>query len=255
MVIDRTKELAVGNQALIKEVSERKRTEEELRVSEAKFRALSENAPAAILVYQGNKIRYANAEMEAISGYSRQELLEMNFWDTVHPDFRDVVGEQGLARLRGEPVPTTYEFKIVAKGGEERWVVFTDGKFELDGKPAVIGMALDITERKRTEEALRKSEVYFRRLTKQSPIPIAIIGDKDEVDFLNERFNATFGYTLDDFPDLKVWWQRAYPDEEYRISQLDGQKGLWQDIWLSGRGQLTNFIACVTKPLFFSSYL
>jgi PAS domain S-box-containing protein len=216
MVIDRTKELAVGNQALIKEVSERKRTEEELRVSEAKFRALSENAPAAIFIYQGNKICYANPEMEVISGYSRQELLEMNFWDTVHPDFRDAVREQGLARLRGEPLPTRYEFKIVTKRGQERWVDFTDGIFELDGKPAVIGMSWDITERKRTEEALRKSEEYFRRVTKQSPIPIAIIGDKDEVDFLNERFNATFGYTLDDLPNLKAWWQRAYPDEEYR---------------------------------------
>jgi PAS domain S-box-containing protein len=145
--------------------AERKRTEEELRVSEAKFRALSENAPAAIFIYQGNKIRYTNAEMEVISGYSRQELLEMNFWDTVHPDFRDAVREQGLARLRGEPLPTRYEFKIVTKGGEECWVDFTDGIFELEGKPAVIGMSWDITERKRAEEALKTTTEQLRALT------------------------------------------------------------------------------------------
>jgi PAS domain S-box-containing protein len=163
VLMELANDLAFGL-TILRARAERKRTEEELRVSEAKFRALSENAPAAIFIYQGNKIRYTNAEMEVISGYSRQELLEMNFWDTVHPDFRDAVREQGLARLRGEPLPTRYEFKIVTKGGEERWVDFTDGIFELDGKPAVIGMSWDITERKRAEEALKTTTEHLRAL-------------------------------------------------------------------------------------------
>jgi two-component system sensor histidine kinase UhpB len=164
VLMELANDLAFGL-TILRARAERKRTEEELRVSEAKFRALSENAPAAIFIYQGNKIRYANPEMEVISGYSRQELLEMNFWDTVHPDFRDAVRERGLARLRGEPLPTRYEFKIVTKGGEERWVDFTDGIFELDGKPAVIGMSWDITERKRAEGALKTTSEQLRALT------------------------------------------------------------------------------------------
>lgn len=163
VLMELANDLAFGL-TILRTRAERNRTEEELRVSEAKFRALSENAPAAIFIYQGNKIRYTNAEMEVISGYSRQELLEMNFWDTVHPDFRDAVREQGLARLQGEPLPTRYEFKIVTKGGEERWVDFTDGIFELQGKPAVIGMSWDITERKRAEEALRTTTEQLRAL-------------------------------------------------------------------------------------------
>jgi len=148
-----------------KDITERKRIEEELQVSEAKFRALSESAPAVIFIYQGDKIRYANPAMEVITGFSRQELLEMDFWDAAHPDFRDLVRERGLARQRGEPVPVRYEFKIVTKGGEERWVDFTDGKFELDGKPAVIGMVLDITERKQAEETLKTTTEQLRALT------------------------------------------------------------------------------------------
>ena len=146
------------------DITDRKRAEEELQVSEAKFRALSENAPAVIFIIQGDKIRYANPAMEVITGFTRQELLEMNFWDYVHPDFRDLVRERGLARQRGEPVPVRYEFKIVTKGGEERWVDFTDGKFELDGKLAVIGMVLDVTERKRMEQALRTTTEQLRAL-------------------------------------------------------------------------------------------
>ena len=45
----------------------------------------------------------------------------MNFWEIVHPDFREMVKERGLARQRGEAVPAHYEFKIITKGGEERW--------------------------------------------------------------------------------------------------------------------------------------
>jgi two-component system sensor histidine kinase/response regulator len=86
-----------------------------------------------------------------------------------------------------------------------------------EGEPSLLaGFTMDFTERKRLEEALRKSEEYFRRLTKQSPFLVAIVGDSGAVDFLNERFSATFRYIPDDLPNPGVWWQLAYPDEQYR---------------------------------------
>ncbi|HEY7220649.1 MAG TPA: PAS domain S-box protein, partial [Candidatus Binatia bacterium] len=123
-----------------------------------------ENAPAAILIYQGNQIRYANPAAEVITGYSRRELLEMNFWDIAHPDFRDQFRERGLARQRGEPVPPRHELRIMTKAGEERWLDHSDGTFELDGSMAVVGLCLDITERKRAEQALAKTTEQLRTL-------------------------------------------------------------------------------------------
>jgi PAS domain S-box-containing protein len=155
----------VGAVFVNEDVTDRVRAEEELRESEAKFRALSENAPAAILIYQGTQIRYANPAAEIITGYSRRELLEMNFWDTVHSDFRDIVRERGLARQRGKAVPLRYELRIVTKAGEERWLDFSDGTFELEGKPAVVAMIFDITERKRAEQALTKTTEQLRMLS------------------------------------------------------------------------------------------
>jgi DNA-binding NtrC family response regulator len=80
----------------------RKRAESALRESEAKFRSLAETSPVGILIHQGGRCLYVNAIFETATGYSREELLAMNFWDRVHPDFQMLVKERGMARCRGE---------------------------------------------------------------------------------------------------------------------------------------------------------
>ena len=150
------------NEALRLENMERRRTEEQLRLSEAKFRALTESASAAIFIRHGDRISYANPAASAITGYSFEELRAMSFSDTGHPDFQNLLRARALARQKGELVPVRYELKIVTKAGEERWLGFTEGVFEFQGTPAVVSIAFDITERQRAEEALRKSERLLR---------------------------------------------------------------------------------------------
>ena len=82
----------------------------------------------------------------------------MNFWDVVHPDHRAMVRQRAAARLRGDDVVSRYEFKIVTKLGEERWVDFTSGIIEFEGRRAVLGTAYDVTERKQLEDQLRQSQ-------------------------------------------------------------------------------------------------
>ncbi|MGH9783674.1 MAG: PAS domain-containing sensor histidine kinase [Terriglobia bacterium] len=142
---------------------------EALRESEAQFRTLAESMSAVVFIYQGDKIRYANPAAEVLTGYSRAELARMQFWDFIHPDFRDLVKARGLARQRGEPVPTRYEVKIIAKSGEERWFDITAGVATFEGKPAGLATAFDITDRKRIEEALRQSESRTRALLDAIP--------------------------------------------------------------------------------------
>lgn len=128
------------------------------------FRTLAETTPAGIFVHQAGRFCYANPAAEALSGYRSDELAAMNFWDIVHPDFRELVRERGLARERGEVVPARYELKIVTKSGEERWVDLSATSIEFNGKPAVLGTAFDITERKRAETALREEMAARSRL-------------------------------------------------------------------------------------------
>lgn len=143
----------------------RKWTEWDLQESEAKFRQLVETVGGAIFIYQGTKIRFVNQASETIFGYKREELLTKNFWDIIHPDYRKMVREMGLARQRGAEVPSRYETKILKKNGKEGWCDFTLSLIELEGKPAGLGIALDITVRKRTQEALAESEEKLRQLS------------------------------------------------------------------------------------------
>jgi diguanylate cyclase (GGDEF)-like protein/PAS domain S-box-containing protein len=126
-----------------------------LSESETRFRLLAETAPCAILIYQGEKFSYVNEAATAIAGYTREEFLSMSFWDLVHPEMRELVWERGLARQRGEPVPPSYEIKIVRKDGEERWLSFSAGRIDFGGVPAALGAAFDVTEKKRAEEQVR----------------------------------------------------------------------------------------------------
>jgi PAS domain S-box-containing protein len=133
--------------------------------TEGQFRILTEIATSAIFIYQGEKLQYVNKAMGDITGYAREELVGMNFWDIVHPAHKDLVKERGLARQRNEDVPGRYEFKIITKNGEERWVDFTAERIEYLGKPASIGTAIDITERKKVENALREEETLSRTVS------------------------------------------------------------------------------------------
>jgi PAS domain S-box-containing protein len=166
------------------EIADRRRTERAARETEKKFFALTETLPAIVFVHQDGKFRYLNPAAEQILGYSTSELLGTNFWDVIHPDHREIVRRRGLTRQEGEAVPARYEFPIISSRGETRWLDCTATRIEFDGQPAVLGSALDITERLRTEQALRESEQKTRALVDAIPDFIfRLRGDGTILDF------------------------------------------------------------------------
>ncbi|WP_456405716.1 PAS domain S-box protein [Caldithrix abyssi] len=125
-----------------------------LSESESKFRTLTEISPSAIFIYQDYKFIYVNPATEKITGYKKEELLDKPIFEIVHPDFKAIVAERARKRLKGEKVPDRYEFKIIRKDGQERWVDFSARAITYLGKEAGLGTVFDVTERKRAEEAL-----------------------------------------------------------------------------------------------------
>ena len=131
-----------------------RRNQDAIRESESRFRSLAENAAPALYIYY-KRFYYLNPSTARLFGYSREELMAMDDpWQIlVHPEFRELTWQRSQARLRGEPVPSHYEFKIVTKTGEERWVDFSaSSPIQFAGKPANIAIAVDITERKWAEQ-------------------------------------------------------------------------------------------------------
>jgi len=151
------------NILLAADVTDRVRAKQELEESEEKFRTLAENSPVAIMIYQDDYFVYINPAAEKISGYSREELFKMRFWEFIHPDYQELVRGRGKMRQSGKQPPQRYEFKIVTRAGEEKWVDFSGSATLYKGKPAGFVLAIDITDHKKTIETLR-FQLSFEKL-------------------------------------------------------------------------------------------
>ena len=151
------------------------RAEDALRESEDRYRTLIENANEAIFVIQDGRISYANPKLEEIGKFTAEELAQKSFLEFVHPDDRIMVGEYHKRRLTGEPLNNRYVFRIVSKEGSVLWIEINASLITWNGRPAVLVFLSDITERKRSEEALRESEEKFRTLVENSLDGILIV--------------------------------------------------------------------------------
>jgi len=168
-------EQIVGLRITNQDISERKRAQEALQESEAKFRGLAETVPAMIFIVRGDRFLYVNPASQGITGYRRDELLAMDIFDLCHPDSREMVKARSRARQEGQDVPPRYELEIVRKDGEVRWLDFAASRIEYEGTTAVLGTAYDITERKHADDALREALARFESVIEKTPL-VAIQG-------------------------------------------------------------------------------
>ncbi len=166
----------VGAEGILRDITQRERLEKMLKESLELFSTLAEKSPIGIYLVKEGRFVYVNQNLEKITGYSKEELLSMDPLSLIHPDYRDLVRDRYLRRERGEDVPEKYEFKIVTKNGEERWLELFATRITIEGEPAVLGSFVDITDRKKIEERQRilnklllaSSEIYQLIIQKPS---------------------------------------------------------------------------------------
>lgn len=166
-----------------------------LQSSEAKFRAVAETASSAIYIHDGEQLLFVNRAAELMTGYSRDQLTKMDMWKLVHPDDRELVRERAEARMRAQAVPQRYEYRIIARNGEVRWLDFSANIVHFDGKACVLATAFDITERKRAEEALQHQSRLNQTITENATACLFMIDHHGRCTFLNPAAEKTTGYS------------------------------------------------------------
>lgn len=119
------------------------------------FRGLFDLIPVTVIVVRGQRLMFINKAAEARTGYSRDELMAMNFWNVVHPDHRTPTKRLARELLEGKETFTETELKIIAKDGSEIWVELRATRAAIDKRPAIIASLMEVTDRKRMEEELK----------------------------------------------------------------------------------------------------
>ncbi|PKM77843.1 MAG: hypothetical protein CVU90_05180 [Firmicutes bacterium HGW-Firmicutes-15] len=164
-----------------RDITEQKMIREALEASEQKFRTLAEDSTAIVYIIKGDRFVYVNPALMRLTAYSEEELLKMNFWDVVHPEYRKIARERGLSRQKGTDVTTTYELKLLSKNTDSVWIYLTGSRIVYDGEPAVMASAIDITELKHGQEALQESKMLLNNIIDFLPDATLVIDSHGQV--------------------------------------------------------------------------
>jgi diguanylate cyclase (GGDEF)-like protein/PAS domain S-box-containing protein len=196
--------VAQGGFAMITDITDRKQMEQALAESRETFQMLVDSSPSAINIVFGDKFLFANPAMEQLSGYTRQELLTMSVTDMLPPDSRRLITERMKARQRGEEVPSHYEFQLITKQGDARWIDISATRVTYEGKPCSLGSLLDVTERKQAEAVLKASEERFQTLFDRASEGILIVSLEGKVIAVNDAFARMHGYTREEMQAMSL---------------------------------------------------
>ncbi|OPY72588.1 MAG: Blue-light-activated protein [Syntrophorhabdus sp. PtaU1.Bin058] len=230
------------NQELLEEISalkkrireleqletERKQTEEALKENEERFRLLAEQSLMAIGIIQEGVLKYFNKAYEEISGYSADEI---NGWrplelaKLIHPDDRNFVMDQVKKKQTGHPeVVPHHFFRSLHKNGDIRWIEIYSKTVTYGNKPADMVTLIDITERKKAEEALNKSEAKYRTIFENTSMGIYQTTIQGRIVSANPALARMFGYSspeelMDSVHDVSAELY-VNPQDRVRIGEL-----------------------------------
>jgi PAS domain S-box-containing protein len=216
---------------LARDITERKQVEDTLRESEENFRLMFENNPLPMWVYDQETLAFLEVNEAAIAryGYSRYEFRSMKI-----TDIRPASDVPSLLENRASERPAlqfSNQRRHLLKDGRIIDVEITSHTFSFDGRPAVLVVAEDITERKRAEQVLRQSEERFRLLIEGvKDYAIFMLDPSGRVASWNEGAERIKGYSAEEI--IGQHFSRFYteedvqggkPDHELKVAVAEGR--------------------------------
>ncbi|HKQ60069.1 MAG TPA: response regulator [Candidatus Polarisedimenticolaceae bacterium] len=201
--------------AVEEDISRQKRDVEALRASEERFRQLAENIEEVFFVMDADyrETQYISPAYEKVWGVPCRTLYEnpSSFLDPIPPADRERM-LANIARLQHGEEPGAMEFRVVPPDGRTRWLLShaVPVRNERGEVYRISGVALDITERKTAEEALRASERRLRTLFETVNLIVLSLDAAGNVDYVNPFFLELTGFALDEVVGSN-WFERFVP--------------------------------------------
>jgi two-component system, cell cycle sensor histidine kinase and response regulator CckA len=227
--------VAVGTQAVCRDISERKASERLLRDNEALFRTAFEDAANGMLLLSPvGDIQRANARAVELFGYSIGELCDLRLLSLTHPDDMERSCDV-LSRIRtGELESFNTEKRYVRKDGAAVWMEVAAAPVR-DVAGTVVNFVVqlqDVTARREVEDALRESEARFRTLFETSPSGMDIVDRDGRIVLTNAALEDLLGYDKEElasmqFPELTHPDDRG-DDARFNAEMLDGLRSSYE---------------------------
>ncbi len=175
---------------------ENRKTQEQLALeTEGRYRELVETLPLGIVIYQDNKVVFANEAAASMLGATTpSDIVGLPALQFVHPDFISVSLQRINTLKEGGQVPTIHQ-KYIRLDGSEMVVEVSAHTLVFRSKPAIQIIIKDTTEERKTQLEKRKTETLFSQLFKSSPFGLVMLNEHGKVVQINEGFTKTFGYT------------------------------------------------------------
>jgi PAS domain S-box-containing protein len=219
-------------ESFVQDVTERRRSVDALRLSEARYRALATNLPDTSVFLYDHALRYVLVDGGTLEGvgFSKQALEGRTIFEVLPAEVCERLAPLRRAALAGEIVTFEDEY-----GGRIHAVQLLPIR---DGSGAIIygmGVAVDITERRRAEQALQESEQRLQLVTRATTDSV---WDWDLVTnalWWGETFHTLFGYAPDELePGIESWHSRLHPDDRERVitgirGTIDSGETFWSD--------------------------
>ena len=187
-----------------RDITERKEAEQAILREKAFSESMVNSLPGLLYLFDetGRLVRW-NRNFEKVTGYSSAELAGLTPLDFFIGEEKNLIFKQ-IQNVFTQGAAEA-EANLVSKNGKQTPYYFSGMRIVVDGRPHLIGMGLDISKRKKAEEALQNAEVRYRTLFEQSPAGILVIDPETtaHVEF-NEMAYRQLGYTREEFSRLRI---------------------------------------------------
>ena len=209
----------VGFRRIMQDITERKQAEEALRESEEQHRTLLDLYPDGVVLEIDRKIVYANPALKEMTGYAEQEMLNVPPEEFIVPEDREGAFAVIHKLLAGTPGDTR-EYRVLKKDGTIIPTEISSRLITYLGKPAVLSVVRDITDRHRAEAARQESEELYRTLVDNSVLGLGLQTPGETMIFSNQRQTQITGYTKEEFESSEFnYLNWFFPEDQGMIAE------------------------------------